>query len=93
MSFTNIPNGYITPNGNVVMNDGTYGFVTPIRNVVINGPLLIKPSPINPSPINTVLPSQTKPFSRFMVQLQEAKAQSQTKPFGGLLDQLKKCKK
>ena len=84
MSFTNIPNGYITPNGNVVMNDGTYGFVTPNRNVVITDPL----------PINTILPSQTKkPFSRFMVQLQEAKVQSQTKPFGVLLDQLKKCKK
>ena len=89
MSFTNIPHGYITPNGNVVMNDGTHGFVTPNRNVVITDPL---PN-INPSPINNGVPSQTKTFSRFMGQLKEAKAQSQIKPSGGLLEQLKKCKK
>ena len=33
--FTNIPGGYVTPNGNVVMSDGGSGVVTPNGNVVI----------------------------------------------------------
>lgn len=34
--FTNIPGGYITPNGNVVMMDGSHGVVTPNNNVIIH---------------------------------------------------------
>ena len=34
--FTNIPGGYITPNGNVVMSDGGAGIVTPNGNVVMH---------------------------------------------------------
>ena len=90
MSFTTISHGYITPNGNVVMNDGTYGVVTPNRNVVITDQL-----PINPSPINVILPSQPKPYNRLLDQLKEAntKAQENPKPYSRLLEQLKKCKK
>ena len=35
-SFINIPGGYITPNGNVVMSNGDSGVVTPNGNVVIH---------------------------------------------------------
>lgn len=48
-SFTNIPHGYITPNGNIVMNDGTYGVITPNKNVIITDPL-----PTIKNPINTI---------------------------------------
>lgn len=37
LSFNNIPGGYVTPNGNVVMNNGTYGTITPNGNVILDG--------------------------------------------------------
>lgn len=33
--FTNVPGGYITPNGNVVLSNGSAGVVTPNGNVVM----------------------------------------------------------
>ena len=73
MSFTTIPHGYITPNGNVVMNDGTHGVITPNKNIIIT-------NPINPSSTNTIPPSSTKPPSRFLSQLMEAKARGKANP-------------
>lgn len=37
-SFTNISGGYVTPNGNVVLNTGGSGYVTPNGNVVVTNP-------------------------------------------------------
>jgi len=45
--FTNIPGGYVTPNGNVVMSDGNAGFITPNGNVVITSQT---PRPTPPPP-------------------------------------------
>jgi len=45
-SFTNIPGGYISPNGIVHMSNGTHGFTTPNGNIIINNP---------PLPINNIL--------------------------------------
>lgn len=36
--FTNVPGGYVTPNGNFVGSNGSSGFVTPNGNVVITSP-------------------------------------------------------
>ena len=36
MSFTNIPGSYITPNNNVIMNDGSYGNITPNNNIILS---------------------------------------------------------
>lgn len=33
--FTNIPGGYVTPNGNVVMSDAGSGVITPNGNVIV----------------------------------------------------------
>jgi len=45
-SFTNIPGGYISPNGIVHMSNGSHGFTTPNGNIIINNP---------PLPINNIL--------------------------------------
>ena len=45
-SFINIPGGYVTPNGNVVMHNGSHGVITPNNNVVIiSGQPQTKPQP------------------------------------------------
>lgn len=44
MSFTNIPGGYVTPNGNVVMSDGGCGVITPNGNVIIHSAPVTTPS-------------------------------------------------
>jgi len=49
--FTNIPGGYVTPNGNVVMSNGTGGTITPNGNVIINNP---QPIIQNPQPITQI---------------------------------------
>ncbi len=40
MSFTNIPGGYVTPNGNVVMSNGDSGVITPNGNVIIQNKVI-----------------------------------------------------
>ena len=45
-SFTNIPGGYISPNGIAHMSNGSHGFTTPNGNIIINNP---------PLPINNIL--------------------------------------
>ena len=53
-SFTNIPGGYITPNGNVVLSNGGSGFVTPNGNIIVNNPVNLNPPNNNP-----ILPKKT----------------------------------
>ncbi len=36
--YTPVSNGYVTPNGNVVLSNGGSGYVTPTGNVVITNP-------------------------------------------------------
>lgn len=52
-SFTNIPSGYISPNGIAHMSNGSHKFTTPNGNIIINNP---------PLPINNIS-SQTKKSS------------------------------
>jgi hypothetical protein len=58
MSFTNIPGGYITPNGNVVMSDGTHGIITPNKNIILENELALS---ANPPPSSTSQTFPTKP--------------------------------
>ena len=44
--FTNVPGGYVTPNGNYVGSNGSSGIVTPNGNVVITS----APPPLQPQP-------------------------------------------
>lgn len=54
---TTIPGGYITPNGNAVMMNGSSGYVTPNGNVVLtngssgyvapNGNVVVTPVPVS----------------------------------------------
>ena len=46
--FTNVPGGYVTPNGNYVGSDGSSGIVTPNGNVVITS------APPRPQPTTSV---------------------------------------
>ena len=63
-SFTNIPGGYITPNGNVVMSNGDHGVVTPNGNVIVSNAPLPLPTPAVQKP----------PTSSLMAAIQAIKA-------------------
>lgn len=54
-SFTNIPGGYISPNGIAHMSNGSHGFTTPNGNIIINNP---------PLPINNISSQNISQFNK-----------------------------
>jgi len=66
MSFVNIPGGYVTPNGNVVMSDGRHGIITPNKNIIINDkPLYVSTTPEPTSFLRSILEAKKAEESKF----------------------------